>query len=203
MLLENKTLILNPQANKASIIWLHGLGASPEDFSSFEKSFPEYTFILPHAPTRPIDLWGQTLPAWFNISTTHRQDDHTISGILDTHEMLEDIVSTLSKPYFIGGFSQGAAQALFSGHRFQQPPLGIIAISGYRPKHDFVEQESPPTLIMHGQNDEVITAQFADMSYTELYETPNCEAYLLPCGHCWHEDMTELMSTFINKWQTK
>lgn len=203
MSLENKPIIVNPHATEAQIIWLHGLGASPEDFLFFQDAFPQFKFILPWAPMRHIDLWGQTLPGWFNISSLNREDDPNKNGILDTHQMLENIIDEISWPYFIGGFSQGAAQALFSSNLIKHAPLGVIATSGYRPQHDFKETHQPPTLLLHGSYDDVVPLTFAKKSYSNLMKQDATESHWLPCAHCWHEDMDNLIQTFVNKHQTK
>jgi len=68
----------------ASIIWLHGLGASGNDFASLvpelknmwqqegidrqETGFDNIRFIFPHAADIPVTInGGATMPAWYDI----------------------------------------------------------------------------------------------------------------------------------------
>jgi predicted esterase len=201
--LANNPLIINPNANQAQIIWLHGLGSSPEDFLSFKHAFPQFKFILPQAPMRHLDLWDQSFASWYNVTRYDRHEDFSQNGILDTHQMLAKIVDEIAAPYFIGGFSQGGAQALFSGHRMEQAPLGIIAVSGYRPEHDFEEPNKPPVLLLHGKHDNIIQLPFAENSYRELIKRPSVDLHKFPCDHGWHEDMDALIQAFVDKHRTK
>jgi len=57
----------------ASVIWLHGLGASGHDFEPIvsELKLPEpaaIRFIFPHAPEIPVTInAGYVMPAWYDI----------------------------------------------------------------------------------------------------------------------------------------
>lgn len=50
-------------------------------------------------------------------------------------QVINEVLSTGQDPQrlFIGGFSQGAAMALYSGLRQTRPLAGIIALSGFLP----------------------------------------------------------------------
>ena len=192
-------LILNEKAHKATIIWLHGLGASPKDFTFFGELFPDFKWVLPKAKTRLITLYQQSAPAWFDIKSFDRRDDPADTGILDTHQRLIDIAKKEKNPLFIGGFSQGAAQTLFTGlNGLQDKIQGIIAMSGYCP-FEFDNHISPQTLIMHGSYDDVISWQVAKKSYENLLDLPSVSHFLLPCAHSWHPDMQLTIKKFIKK----
>ena len=57
----------------ASVIWLHGLGASGHDFEPIvpELQLPAdlaVRFIFPHAPQIPVTVnGGMVMPAWYDI----------------------------------------------------------------------------------------------------------------------------------------
>ncbi len=60
-------------AHRASIIWLHGLGADGNDFAPI---VPELNlsdelgirFIFPHAPKRPVTInGGMVMRSWYDI----------------------------------------------------------------------------------------------------------------------------------------
>lgn len=197
-MLENNTLILNEHATEATIIWLHGLGASPDDFVFLASLFPSYRWILPHAPFRTVSIYQETVTAWYDIKSLDKKDDPRETGIFDTHRYMESYLSSNNAtPIFIGGFSQGGAQALFSGLNSQTViPKGIITMSGYCP-YLFNQSSAPPTLIMHGMFDEVIPWTLAEFSYDEILKLPSTTCHTLSCGHEWHPDMQLMISAFL------
>ena len=72
--LNDHAVILNPSgSHRASIIWLHGLGADGHDFESIvpELGLSEdlgIRFIFPHAPERPVTInGGMVMRAWYDI----------------------------------------------------------------------------------------------------------------------------------------
>ena len=59
-----------------SVIWLHGLGASGDDFAPVvpHMQLPDVRFVFPHAPVRPITIFekrpsvrGTILRRWVNL----------------------------------------------------------------------------------------------------------------------------------------
>ena len=67
-----------------------------------------------------------------------------------------------NSPIWLGGFSQGAAMALLVGMSQITPVAGIIALSGYVPKHPrFAElsdvAKQTPIFMAHGTLDSVIS----------------------------------------------
>ena len=64
-------LVVEPSASHdASIIWMHGLGASAYDFVDIPRLIPRpgTRWIFPNAPVRPVTLNnGWKMPSWFDI----------------------------------------------------------------------------------------------------------------------------------------
>lgn len=195
---ENNCLIINPSATHATVLWLHGLGATPDDFTFFGELFPNIKWILPGAQNRFITLYQQAAPGWFDIKSLERQDDPHETGIVDTHHRLQALLQTeTNSSIYIGGFSQGAAQAIYSGiHGLKKNIKGIIAMSGYCP-FNFANDDAPPTLIMHGKYDDVVSWPLAEKTYQKLLALPSTSLFLLPCAHQWHPDMHAYMNNFI------
>src|SRR3989449_4459874 len=60
-------------APRASVIWLHGLGADGHDFVPIvpELGLPSalpVRFVFPHAPTRPVTInGGMVMRAWYDV----------------------------------------------------------------------------------------------------------------------------------------
>ena len=73
-LIKLDAIEINPkQSANASIIWLHGLGASAEDFLPIvpQLNLPDdhaMRFVFPNAPIQPVTLnGGFPMPAWYDI----------------------------------------------------------------------------------------------------------------------------------------
>ena len=71
---KQDAVIIEPKSShKASVIWLHGLGADGHDF---EPIVPELglandlgiRFIFPHAPILPVTInGGMSMRAWYDV----------------------------------------------------------------------------------------------------------------------------------------
>src|SRR5690606_8378039 len=70
----NETLLerveRGPRDARATVIWLHGLGADGHDFEPVvaELGLSEVRFVFPHAPVMPVTInGGLAMRAWFDI----------------------------------------------------------------------------------------------------------------------------------------
>ena len=55
---------------RASIVWMHGLGASGHDFEDVVPmlALPHARFVFPHAPQHAVTInGGLIMPAWYDI----------------------------------------------------------------------------------------------------------------------------------------
>lgn len=157
-----------------TVIWLQGMGTRASDFIPFAQELFEFggpaaRFVFPKAPNLPITAFqGQKTTAWFNVltpdfvseddlkslNTMHLRISHTINSIISSGVPAERI--------FLGGFSQGAAMALYSGLRQARTLAGIVALSGYLPGAQNLATELTeaahltPVFMAHGAFDSVI-----------------------------------------------
>lgn len=130
----------------SSIIWLHGLGASGDDFLPLAEQLklPEPTrFIFPHAPMRSVTVNNCTIMrAWYDIKSFdltmyHNTNNH--EGLLESQDIVNGLIEReisygiSSEQIVLGGFSQGGALALHTGLRFNKKLAGIVCLSGYLP----------------------------------------------------------------------
>jgi len=83
---------------RASIIWLHGLGADGHDF---EPLIPQLglveTFavrvVLPHAPRRPVTInGGMVMRAWYDIKAVDIRLGEDQEGIHGSAEQLSALI---------------------------------------------------------------------------------------------------------------
>lgn len=192
--LEYIELETNPNPT-ASVIWLHGLGASGHDF---EPVVPELglpagaavRFLFPHAPVMPVTInGGMSMPAWYDIKAMD------IDRVVDTEQLKAsaDAVARMidreiergisAENIIIAGFSQGGAVAYELGLSYPKRLAGILALSTYFATFDTVELSAAnraiPINVYHGSFDPVVpealgrrsVEQLETMGYQPRYET--------------------------------
>ena len=171
-----------------AVIWLHGLGASANDFVPVVpelglSSDRAIRFIFPQAPNRPITInGGLVMPGWYDIKGVDIKDKEDAVGIAEsTSIVLELIEGQVSKGIssnniIIAGFSQGGAVAYHSGLRSDKALAGIIALSTYLTFADKLESErseqnlQTPILVNHGSFDAVVPIDLGKASVNKLNE---------------------------------
>jgi phospholipase/carboxylesterase len=149
------------------VILLHGYGADGEDLIALadmmSTALPGSAFVAPHAPERlaAAALGGRQ---WFSLTAI---DPHELgrgaaaaAPALDRFIDAEMVRFGLSpRQVALVGFSQGAMMALHVGLRRAQPLATVVGLSGVvaGPASLAVDIRSrPPTLLIHGSNDEVV-----------------------------------------------
>jgi phospholipase/carboxylesterase len=193
---------------KASIIWLHGLGADGHDFESIvpELKLPEslnIRFIFPHAPVRAVTVnGGYEMRAWYDIAGAAIERDPDTEGMRQSIDELNQLVENeirqgiSSHKIIIAGFSQGGAIALLAGLQTKQSLAGVLALSTYLPYMDQETQEliKMPYLMMHGTSDPIVPVALAKASCERLkeknLEVEWCE-YDMPHSLC-QEQITKM-----------
>ena len=132
---------VGPKDATASVVWMHGLGASGHDFEPVVPHLqcPHVRFVFPHAPIYPVTInGGFEMPAWYDILTLdHVEGRENEQHIRASGQRIEALLQRErqrgvdSSRTVIAGFSQGAAMALFVGARHEHTVAGIMALSGY------------------------------------------------------------------------
>lgn len=171
---------------RASVIWLHGLGASGHDF---EPLVPELglvdsldiRFVLPHAPSRPVTLnGGYVMPAWYDITSLDFGAGEDRDGILEAEATVRRLMErqrdrgVAPDRLILAGFSQGGAVALYTGLRYPEPVAGILALSTYLPLADELAknrdglQLASPIFMAHGDRDEIVAPRYAEAARDRL-----------------------------------
>lgn len=183
------SIISNPNTPvRCSVIWLHGLGASSNDFAPI---VPELgiqddlgiRFIFPQAPDVPVSINnGMVMPAWYDISVMDLMKRADADGITKSSniiaDMINDEIATGIDPskIVIAGFSQGGVIAFDAGIRFPSTLAGIMALSTYIPVRDNfknAEQNGNGDMSIfygHGDFDPVIPIEQAESAKTFLEE---------------------------------
>jgi phospholipase/carboxylesterase len=180
---------INPvPAPRASIIWLHGLGADGHDF---EPLIPHLDIVdplgvrvvLPHAPRRRVTInGGMPMPAWYDIAAMDFSRGQDVAGIRASEAQLRALIARetgLGIPasrVLLAGFSQGGAIALHTGLRYPEPLAGILALSTYLPLAELLDTERSaanqaiPIMLAHGTQDPVVPLQLAQQSRERLQQ---------------------------------
>ena len=128
----------------ASIIILHGLGASCEDFVPFVHELDlsgvgPVRYLFPNAPERPVTInGGYVMRAWYDIlgtSLPRREDE---AGLRESQALMAGLVDRElargmpSQRIVLGGFSQGCAMTLQTGLRHAGGTGGPLPGRGQR-----------------------------------------------------------------------
>ena len=161
-------------APRASVIWLHGLGADGHDFEPIvpELQLPAtlpVRFVFPHAPVQAVTInGGARMRAWYDVYALEgvRREDET--GVRASQARVEALIARekargVAPPRIVlAGFSQGGAIALQTGLRHGERLAGIMALSTYLPLASSVAKEASaanrdvPIFMAHGVYDDLI-----------------------------------------------
>lgn len=192
---------------EASVIWLHGLGASGHDFEDVPPllELPRVRFVFPHAPNRPVTInMGLIMPAWFDVrGLGSRAEDGAPASADEDERGVRDSAAHVAaliererergvppERVVVGGFSQGGAIALFVGARHPEKLGGIMVLSGWELlRHTRAAEESPanrstPLLVCHGRHDPMVPFRSGQAAY-EAYARDGrpAEFHAFPMEH--------------------
>ena len=148
----SKAAMSTSSGKKGALIFLHGLGDTPDGWSELEYSLPnlrpkleEIAFVFPPAPVIPITInGGMKMPGWFDlydwpIAVGSRDDK---AGLLRGVDQIRQEISKLNQQgiptnkIVVGGFSQGGAVALLTAYRkstsgSDEPLAGCVGLSAW------------------------------------------------------------------------
>ncbi len=183
---ESDSIVIAPPGTpKASIIWLHGLGADGHDFEPLVNQMrladAGIRVTLPHAPRRPVTInGGYVMRAWYDIldiNLAQNPDEfgiHESSALLTRLAQAEEDAGIPTERIVLAGFSQGGAIALHCGLRFPRRLAGILALSTYLPLSQALDDEAAeanhttPIFMGHGQMDPIVPLHQGQASATRL-----------------------------------
>ncbi|WOG84026.1 hypothetical protein DCAR_0103206 [Daucus carota subsp. sativus] len=192
-----RTYVVRPKGrHQATIVWLHGLGDSGSSWSQLLESFPlpNIKWICPTAPTRPVALFGGfPCTAWCDVGEISEDAPDDLEGLDATAAHVANLLSNEPSDIKlgVGGFSMGAASALYSSmcHVLGQYGNGnpytlnlsvIVGLSGWLPcsralKYRLERSQvarslaaSLPILLCHGRVDDVIAYMHGENSAHNL-----------------------------------
>jgi phospholipase/carboxylesterase len=162
---------------RASVVWMHGLGADGNDFVPIVQELdlggaPDIRFVFPHAPMRPVSINnGYVMRAWYDVKwgdLEGRSKQADESGVRASEQLIAQLVERecargiAAERIVLAGFSQGGAMALQTGLRYPERLAGILALSTYLPLAAVVPNEASaanretPIFMAHGTHDPLI-----------------------------------------------
>lgn len=169
---------VNPTAeHKATVIWLHGLGADGHDFEPIvpELKLPTelgIKFIFPHAPVMPVTInGGYEMRAWYDIRDADLANREDKEGVRKSAKLVEQLIQAEidngipSHKIVLAGFSQGGAIALHLATRINHKLAGLVALSTYLTMPEQLTGEkstgnlNTPVFMAHGSQDPVVPMQ--------------------------------------------
>jgi phospholipase/carboxylesterase len=201
-----------------SVIVLHGLGASGQDFIDIVPALAlppnlKVRFIFPYAPVKPIAIFNQQkMRAWFNFSRNFADNDFMekidVDGINTSNQLIESLIAeelnrgVKSERILLSGFSQGAVMALHTGLCYCKPLAGIMALSGFYAESAAYTKLNPANknikiLLAHGNADQIVPIDWARSAYQTLLKSGyNVTLQEYPIAHNICQDEIHL----IRKW---
>ena len=177
---------------KASIIWLHGLGADGNDFAPIVPQLNltmdfGVRFIFPHAPSIPVTINNSyVMPAWYDIKQidveqrtdagSHADVEQLRESAMWVHNLIDREIERgiSSEKIIVAGFSQGGAVSFEAALTYSKPLAGIMALSTYFATSNTIQinpiHQSVPILICHGALDPVVPESLGKKSLSTLEE---------------------------------
>ncbi|KAF7123761.1 hypothetical protein RHSIM_Rhsim12G0193600 [Rhododendron simsii] len=193
-----RTYVVKPKGrHQATIVWLHGLGDNGSSWAQLLEALPlpNIKWICPTAPTRPVALLGGfPCAAWFDVGELSEDSPDDFEGLDASATHIANLLSGepadsnfLPFKLGVGGFSMGAATALYSatcfahgrftnGNPFPLNLRAIVGLSGWLPgsrslrnkiegSHEAARRAaSLPILLCHGNSDDVVPYKFGEKS---------------------------------------
>ena len=175
-----------PDAARASVIWLHGLGADGYDFVPIvpELRLPDalaVRFVFPHASVRPVTVnGGYAMRAWYDITALTPAGRDDAAGLDESIDRVQALISAErargvpASRIVVAGFSQGGAVALHAGLTASERLTGVIALSSYLPRAAALAMRRSdvnrglPVLMCHGTRDPMVALVMGLAARTEL-----------------------------------
>lgn len=166
-------VLVEAERAHASVIWLHGLGADGHDFEPIVPLLRTsgVRYVFPHAPAQAVTInGGFVMPAWYDIRSMDFDDDAredpsqietSMNHVLALVER-ERARGIASERIVLAGFSQGAALAVHTAVRHDQPLAGLLVLSGYlvQSKRLAADRHASnrelPVFAAHGNFDDVV-----------------------------------------------
>ncbi|XP_022144920.1 acyl-protein thioesterase 2 [Momordica charantia] len=227
-----KTYVVRPKGKHlATVVWLHGLGDNGSSWSQLLETLPlpNIKWICPTAPTQPIALFGGfPSTAWFDVGNLSEDGPDDLEGLDASAAHVSYLLSTepADIKLGVGGFSMGAATALYSatchavgkygnGNPYPANLSAVVGLSGWLPCSKTLKSKmegknestsgagSLPILLCHGKVDDVVLYNFGEKSSEALrtcgFQDVTFKSYSGLGHYTVPEEMDEVRAWLISK----
>ena len=189
-----------------TIVLLHGWGANHHDLGDLAPYFnlPEYQFLFPNGIFD--HEFTETGKMWYSFTGAGELTDRSVQQLATSRQILSEWIQSLPATTgvpldrtWIAGFSQGGAMTLDIG--LDLPVAGLIVLSGYlHPDRPKPTRDTPPVLIVHGRQDDVVPV-FAARSSQELLIQWGIEVQYqeFDMGHSIVLEVLDVVRNFVTK----
>jgi phospholipase/carboxylesterase len=190
-----------------TIVLLHGWGANNEDLGDLVPYFnlPEYQFLFPngifdHEYSDEGKMWYSFIGAGQLTDLGRSQRSTSHQTLTEWVRSLPDSTGIPLDRTWIVGFSQGGAMTLDIG--LDLPVAGLIVMSGYlHPDQPKPTQKSPPVLIVHGRQDDVVPISAARTGRETLIQWGiEVQSQEFDMGHSIIPEVLNVVRNFINNY---
>ena len=168
----------------ASVIWLHGLGASGHDFVPVvpHLQLPEslgVRFVFPHAPKIPVTInGGMVMPAWYDILAMDMERKIDTEQIMQSAQAVHDLIAreveagVAAERIVLAGFSQGGAVCYQAALTYDKPLAGLMTLSTYFATAKTIElnaaNQQLPIHLFHGSQDAMVPEAMGEQAIAVL-----------------------------------
>jgi len=149
----------------------HGRGTDETDLLRLADYIDPEKRLRVVTPRAPLVLPGSPGFHWYLVPRVGYPDHDTFhaarAALAELHDQLWEETGVGPERTVLGGFSMGAVMSYAMGLSPERPPVaGILAFSGFVPSVDdwqpsFDDRQSTRVFISHGNNDPVISVEFA------------------------------------------
>jgi len=178
--------VVTAEPVRASVIWLHGLGANGYDFLPIVEELqgarlPPTRFIFPHAPDQPVTLNnGYVMPSWYDIIGLYQNAPEDEAGLRESMRYVERLIAQeiargiAPKNIALAGFSQGGNVALNCALRYPERLAGALILSSYLGLREQLAAQASaanralPIFMAHGTQDDIVPPALAEASRDTL-----------------------------------
>lgn len=180
---------------RALVILLHGLGSDGNDLIGLAPHWaallPHAAFVSPNAPF-PCDMapYGYQ---WFSLQD--RTPARVLAGVQAAGPILDGFIDEQMALHGLAadkvalvGFSQGTMMSLHAAPRRKAALAGVVGYSGRLIDDGALAREiasRPPTLLVHGTQDEIVPYQGLELSKAAL-ETLDVPVETVTCPGLGH-----------------
>ncbi|EAS04490.2 phospholipase carboxylesterase family protein (macronuclear) [Tetrahymena thermophila SB210] len=170
------------------LVFIHGLNCFPVSFLKTFLSEPlksatkNFKIVIPIAPVRKVTSRNIEAISWFDIKTYERSFERPFDEAFSSQEVQESfqqlklvieqeakLLNGDYKKIFISGFSQGCGMSIYTAYGLEHDVGGVVGLAGYFfeiTKYD--KQRNIPTLILHGQKDNLRIWEEVKKSYEKF-----------------------------------